>query len=60
MQWGSGRKNSNHHPEAVYHPLDRACPWEIRKGEMVLLGFSMELFYHWPLIAEEKQKGSSK
>jgi len=24
--WGSGWKNSDHHPEAVHHPLDRACP----------------------------------
>ena len=27
--WGSGRRNSDHHPEAVVLPLDWACPGKI-------------------------------
>jgi len=26
ISWGSGRRNLDHHPEAVVLPWDRACP----------------------------------
>jgi hypothetical protein len=58
--WGSGWKNSDPHPEAVPHPLDRACPGEIRRGRWFCSVFPLELFPRWPLLAEEREKGSSK
>jgi len=59
--WGFKLENSDHHPKAVLHSLDRACPGEIPRGgrwfcSVVLL----ELFPSWPLLAEEKEEGILK
>jgi hypothetical protein len=55
--WGSGWRNSDHHPKAVILSLGRACPGEIRKGRWFGSVLPLELFPRRPLIAEDRRKG---
>jgi hypothetical protein len=55
--WGSGWRNSDHHPKAVILSLGRACPGEIRKGRWFGSVLPLELFPRRPLFAEDRRKG---
>ncbi len=54
--WGSGWRNSDHHPKAVILPLGRACPGEIRKGRRFGPAFPLEPFPRRPLFAEDRRE----
>jgi len=57
ISWGSGRRNSDHHPKAVILSLGRACPGEIGKGGWFSPVLPLELFPRRPLFAEDRWGG---
>jgi hypothetical protein len=55
--WGSGWRDSNHHPKTVIPSLGRACPGEIRKGRWFGPVLPLELFPLRPIFAEYRRGG---
>jgi hypothetical protein len=55
--WGSGWRNSDHHPEAVILPSERAFPEEIRKMRRFRTLFPLGMVARRPLFEEDRRKG---